>query len=329
MRSTAASVSSSRARSESAIPRAWDQLRRHRRALGVVLVVGVRVAARGPQLGERALGGDQLPRELRALSLQSLAGVRAGHRPNVRQPAVRRASASAAAVPRRALRSQVAAHPPVAPAPARPGTVPTRRAAPCPAPTGPHTERVPRLIDAVLPPGSLRRLAQPTFDVNGHVLRPWRATDAPEVEQRPDPGHPAVARLAVHDGGQEARRWVASWGSRWQAETGGSWAVATPTELLGQVSLRRIDLDGGDAEISYWVVPAARGRGVASSAVQAVTAWAFGELGLHRIAIEHSVATTSSSPRPTSSGSFRRQGVRPVRVLQRLALSSRSGRRRA
>jgi len=172
---------------------------------------------------------------------------------------------------------------------------------------------VPRLIDAVLPPGSLRRLAQPTFDVNGHVLRPWRATDAPEVEAAyatPDiqQWH---ARSMTAD---EARRWVASWGSRWQAETGGSWAVATPTELLGQVSLRRIDLDGGDAEISYWVVPAARGQGVASSAVQAVTAWAFGELGLHRIAIEHSVANPASCRVATGAG-YRLEGTLRAQFL--------------
>ncbi|MFG1910290.1 GNAT family N-acetyltransferase [Kribbella sp. NPDC048928] len=52
-------------------------------------------------------------------------------------------------------------------------------------------------------------------------------------------------------------------------------------ERLGRVGLgMRGD---GTAEVGYWTVPAARGRGVAPAAVQAICRWAFSELGLELI----------------------------------------------
>jgi [ribosomal protein S5]-alanine N-acetyltransferase len=54
------------------------------------------------------------------------------------------------------------------------------------------------------------------------------------------------------------------------------------------------DLRDGWAEVSYWVLPAARRQGLAVSAVEAVTRWAFDDLGLHRLVLEHSVHNEAS-----------------------------------
>ena len=84
-------------------------------------------------------------------------------------------------------------------------------------------------------------------------------------------------------------------GSSWTTETGASWAITLSTgELLGRMSLRAVDLQDGLAEIGYWVLPTARGRGVAPRALVLVSDWATGDLGLHRLELEHSTRNTPS-----------------------------------
>jgi RimJ/RimL family protein N-acetyltransferase len=92
----------------------------------------------------------------------------------------------------------------------------------------------------------------------------------------------------------EAAAWIAAWPGRWRGETGAGWAVARGETVLGQVSLRRVDLTEGDGEVSYWVAPAARGRRLAPRALAALGGWAFGELGLHRIELSHSTRNVAS-----------------------------------
>ncbi len=48
---------------------------------------------------------------------------------------------------------------------------------------------------------------------------------------------------------------------RWAQESGAGWAIDGPSGLLGQISLRRLELAEGLTEVSYWVVPAAAGTG--------------------------------------------------------------------
>jgi RimJ/RimL family protein N-acetyltransferase len=58
--------------------------------------------------------------------------------------------------------------------------------------------------------------------------------------------------------------------------------VATD-EPIGQAVLFWDRADRGVIEIGYWVGPAARGRGVASRAVNLLCAWRFDELGYERV----------------------------------------------
>lgn len=93
---------------------------------------------------------------------------------------------------------------------------------------------------------------------------------------------------------EESRAWIASWPGRWQEESGAGWAVTAESVLIGQISMRRLDLTDGYAEVSYWVLPEARGRGVAPRALSALTAWAFERLRLHRMELQHSTLNPAS-----------------------------------
>lgn len=110
-------------------------------------------------------------------------------------------------------------------------------------------------------------------------------------------GCPEIQRWHVRrfDTLEEADEWVGQWADHWDAETGASWAVVGgDDEPLGQVGLREISLVQGSASLSYWVTPAARGRGVAGRAVDSLSAWAFGQAGFNRLNIQHSTGNTAS-----------------------------------
>ncbi|MDP9431408.1 MAG: GNAT family N-acetyltransferase [Actinomycetota bacterium] len=94
----------------------------------------------------------------------------------------------------------------------------------------------------------------------------------------------------------EALGWVASWSQRWEAETDVSWALVRvgTDEAVGQVGLRTVFLEAAAAQMSYWLLPEARGQGLAVSGTRAVQAWAFSELGLQRLALQHSVHNARS-----------------------------------
>jgi RimJ/RimL family protein N-acetyltransferase len=53
--------------------------------------------------------------------------------------------------------------------------------------------------------------------------------------------------------------------------------------LLGSTLLWRVDFELGQAELGFWLVAAARGRGVADRAIARTCRWAFDEYGLERI----------------------------------------------
>jgi len=175
---------------------------------------------------------------------------------------------------------------------------------------------MPRLTEDVLPAGTLAGREQPRIPGNGVLLRPWRATDrAAVVAGYTDPGIQRWHARSMDD--TEARDWITGWGARWRAETGAGWAVvAAEAEdtVLGQISLRRIHLDEARAEVSYWVLPAARGHAVAPRALDALAGWGFTGLGLHRIEVAHSTANPASC-RVAERAGFALEGTKRAEVL--------------
>jgi RimJ/RimL family protein N-acetyltransferase len=167
---------------------------------------------------------------------------------------------------------------------------------------------VPYLVAPFVPPGRMTRLAQPEIDADGVRLRPWRPADRPAVVAAY--ADPAIRRWHCRSmTDAEARDWIDGWPGRWRAETGAGWAVAGAAGVLGQISLRRLDLAEGLAEVSYWVLPAARGQRVAPRALGALAAWSFTVLGLHRLEAHHSTANPASCRVATGAG-FVAEGTR-------------------
>lgn len=138
-------------------------------------------------------------------------------------------------------------------------------------------------------------------------LRPWERRHAsavvaasadPVIRQWNDP------RVADPEA---ARAWVdraRDWG------THATWAVhdVTTGDVLGNVSLHRVEPEHARGEVGYWVLPQARGRGVASTAVAAATRFAFGALGLQRVELIHAIDNPASC-RVAEKAGFLREGL--------------------
>ena len=156
---------------------------------------------------------------------------------------------------------------------------------------------MPALVDPLLKRGSLRDLTQPTLPVyQDFLLRPWSGEDAPAVRRAFDDRDIQMWHTRRMNTEAEALAWVASWSQRWEAETDASWALvrASTDEVLGQVGLRTVFFEAAAAQMSYWLLPEARSRGLAVGGTLAVRNWAFSELGLKRLALHHSIHNTRS-----------------------------------
>jgi RimJ/RimL family protein N-acetyltransferase len=84
---------------------------------------------------------------------------------------------------------------------------------------------------------------------------------------------------------EHARDWIATHPAEWESGRAASFAVvdATTGRLLGSTGLHDVNRGRGDAEIGYWVAAPARGRGVATRAVELVTRWALSDYGLRHV----------------------------------------------
>ena len=169
---------------------------------------------------------------------------------------------------------------------------------------------MPNLIPDVVLPGTMTARQQPLLRAQPSlVLRPWQDSDVPAVVTAY--ADPEIQRWHLQSKDEaEATEWVSQWKLLWQQETDAAWAITDEASgtLLGRMGLRQIELERGRAEAAYWILPAARGRGVASSALRALTTWAFDELGLHRLDLLHS-ARNPGSCRVAVKNGFDLEGV--------------------
>lgn len=110
----------------------------------------------------------------------------------------------------------------------------------------------------------------------------------------PGPGGPS-ALSAAHE-------WM-RWRNDWSDGSHASWAIGDPGgQLLGSVSVHKVDRGQGDAEVGYWVAPMARRQGRAALAVATVARFAFDELELHRLYLHHAVENVPSCRVATTVG---------------------------
>ncbi|MEU2758763.1 GNAT family N-acetyltransferase [Streptomyces sp. NPDC007094] len=160
--------------------------------------------------------------------------------------------------------------------------------------------------------GCLAGAPQPVIPVagDGLLLRPWERADARAfLSAYEDEG---TRRWHTHRPTTVAQveEWFDGYRQDWERETGCHWAVARDSgEVLGRMALRRVDLADGTANAAYWVLPAARGAGVASRALAAVSAWALDDIGFQRLELDHSTRNDASCRGATRAG-FRLEGTK-------------------
>ena len=150
---------------------------------------------------------------------------------------------------------------------------------------------MPSLLAPVVPGGALSSGSQPRIDGYGLTLRPWREADIPALIAAY--GDPEIRRWHARtlDDEAEARTWLRQRRRSREQETAIDWAIVDPAgddPVLGRAGLIGVDLTEGVAEVAYWVAPGHRARGVATRALCALSDWAFDELGLHRLGLQHS-----------------------------------------
>jgi RimJ/RimL family protein N-acetyltransferase len=182
-------------------------------------------------------------------------------------------------------------------------------------------------------PGSMPRVVELHVPAAGErralLLRPWAAEDMPalvtdmgrEYPTRGLWGHPEDPHDYTGPRDEhEAVEWLAGQDQGWR---NGDWLtfavleaarddgrVPSRYQLAGHVALKNREAGGrvGEketAEIGFWTAVGARGRGVAPTAVRAVTAWAFDTLsaaGIREIMLVHDVANLASCRVAEKSG---------------------------
>ncbi len=126
----------------------------------------------------------------------------------------------------------------------------------------------------------------------GVALRPWRVEDAPVLAAAwAEPDVAAQAAVPGAGASRDAARWIGGADARVAAGLSLDLAVAPVDaldEVWGEVGLALLVLRAGDrerreVEIGWWVLPAHRGRGIASSAAGLLLGWATSDLGLERV----------------------------------------------
>ena len=156
----------------------------------------------------------------------------------------------------------------------------------------------------------ISRTAQPELVGDDLILRPWRDEDTADVVSVYRDRETQRWHARTVDDADEALALIRGWRAGWALETEASWAVADATQrLLARMAIKHLDLDDGVGEVAYWTAPWARGTGVAPRALEVVARWAFDDIGLHRLQLEHSTGNAASCRVATKAG-FAVEGTR-------------------
>lgn len=140
------------------------------------------------------------------------------------------------------------------------------------------------------------------------ALRPWGPDDL--VDLLAAAADPLVHRYrySLPDGAGQAVTWLDAVGRdrldgvRLELAV----TVAGDPTVVGSVALWGFHRRNHTAMVSYWLGPAARGRGLGTSALHLVSGWAFG-LGLRRLSLNVEVDNLASQRLAERCG-FRREG---------------------
>jgi ribosomal-protein-serine acetyltransferase len=123
-------------------------------------------------------------------------------------------------------------------------------------------------------------------------------------------------------GMEDVERWYEQADGMWRQRTAFPMLIvdADDRRLLGGVGLQDLQLYGKrEGEIGYWVRESARGRGVASTALRAMAAFAFNEIQLVRCGIRVRLQNTSSRRVAERAGASFEGVVRSGMVVENVA----------
>ena len=143
-----------------------------------------------------------------------------------------------------------------------------------------------------------RIVPDPPLAADGLVLRMRADGDASWITAAYT--DPDIAQFIV--GMPPPRRWVSATDAEFVI------ADAAHAEPLGVLTLRVAERDPGLAAVGYWLRPEARGRGVATVAVQLIARWLFSELGVQRLELTTAPENVASQ-RVAERAGFTREGV--------------------
>jgi RimJ/RimL family protein N-acetyltransferase len=119
-------------------------------------------------------------------------------------------------------------------------------------------------------------------------------------------GDPDVVRFTRLPAGADetfVRGWLERYETAWADGSRAGFAIFGHDEtFLGFAAIVELDLEHQEGEIGYLVAPAARGRGIASRAVELLTRWGFEELGLVRLELRIDAENLASEAVARRSG---------------------------
>ena len=145
----------------------------------------------------------------------------------------------------------------------------------------------------------------------GVVLRAFTDQDAHlAVELGDDPYIPLIGSLPAHPTAEQVLAWIRRQRDQLAQAQRFSFAIADATsdKAVGAIGLGLRDLSAGRATAGYAVSPLHRGRGIATSALQALTAFAWTIPALYRVELYIEPWNTSSIHVAEAAG-YRREGL--------------------
>jgi RimJ/RimL family protein N-acetyltransferase len=105
-----------------------------------------------------------------------------------------------------------------------------------------------------------------------------------------------------------AQSWIGVYDAGRRDGTKEGFAVLDDGSFVGLAVAPRIDRTSRTAELGYTVMPAARGRGIATEALRLLTEWTFAETGAVRLELVIGVANEASKKVAARCG-YEREGI--------------------
>ncbi len=141
---------------------------------------------------------------------------------------------------------------------------------------------------------------QPSLKTERLKLRPFIADDADDVQRLAGERDVADSTLSIPHPYSigAARTWIAGLPHFFRSETGITYAISLQDggELVGCVSLDRIDRVHANAKLGYWIGVPFWGSGYGTEACREMVRFGFTELSLNRIYAHQLVRNEASGP---------------------------------